>query len=149
MIGPDQITVPVRNGTVVRNFGTIYFWSGPWSELKWYGPWSEIWSEILVRDLFGTVRGPNFWSEIDGPVRGPNFWSVISVPVRDGPVRSEIFPKLFIFGPDHLRTDLFGPKLVRSVFSQSSRMNASCKICPIELLVFSGDHVNSKMFQLH
>ena len=50
MIGPDQISVPVRIGTVIRDFGPNFIWS-----------------------LF--------------------------------------------FGPDRLRTDLIGPKLVRSVFS--------------------------------
>ena len=35
MIGADQITLPVRFGTLVRDFGPIFIWSGPWSELNW------------------------------------------------------------------------------------------------------------------
>ena len=30
MIGPEQITVPVRIGTVIRDFGPNFIWSGPW-----------------------------------------------------------------------------------------------------------------------
>ena len=35
MIGPEQITVPVRIGTVIRDFGPNFIWSGPWYELNW------------------------------------------------------------------------------------------------------------------
>ena len=59
MIGPDQITVPVRIGTVVRDFGRNFIWSGPWSGV--------IWSDILVRSVVRTYLVRNF-----GPVRGPN-----------------------------------------------------------------------------
>ena len=57
MIGPDQITVPVRFGTLVR------FLFGPVRGPNLIGP-------SLLR-----------------PVRGPPIWSVFSLPVRVGPVR--------------------------------------------------------------
>ena len=45
MIVPNGITVPVRNGTVVRDFGTILF------------------SSVRGTKLFGSVRGTKFWYE--------------------------------------------------------------------------------------
>ena len=36
MIGPDLITIPARIGTVVRDFGPIFIWSGLWFEVNRY-----------------------------------------------------------------------------------------------------------------
>ncbi len=82
MSGPDQITVPVRIGTVVRDFGPMFMWSGPWSEDKW----------SVVR---GPNYGPEFWSEIKWS--GP--WSEIFGPILNGPVRSEVLVRIFRTGP--------------------------------------------------
>jgi len=35
MIWPDQITVPVRIGTAVQDFGPNFIWSDPWPGAKW------------------------------------------------------------------------------------------------------------------
>ena len=86
MIGTDQITVPVRIGTVVRDFGP---------------------------NFIGPVRGPNLIGpKLIGPVRGPSIWSVFSVPVRVGPVR--IFSKNYLFGPDQIFGPRIGPEKIRT-----------------------------------
>ena len=93
MIGPDQITVPVRFGTVVRDFGPNYIWSGPWSDF--------LVRSYLVRSvvrrfgpkLFGPVRGPAFRSE-NSLVRSVSEALVRNFrtgPKWSGPVR--IFPE--------------------------------------------------------
>ena len=46
MIGWDQITVSIRIGTVVRDFGPNCIRSGLWSP--------DNWSEILVRPIVRT-----------------------------------------------------------------------------------------------
>ena len=55
MIVPNQITVPVRNGKVVWDFGTILFGSARGTKL---------FGSVRGTKLLGSVRGSWFWYEI-------------------------------------------------------------------------------------
>ena len=94
MIGPNQITVPVRIGRVERDLNPKFIWSGPWS---------EIWSVSVP--ISGQRTGPN---EI-----GPNFrttdrieklWTLRYRPGPEG------------LGPDRIRTG--GPIIHDLTFDQ-------------------------------
>ena len=84
MIVPNQITVPVRIGTVVRDFGTI---------------------------LFGLVRGTKFWYETQWFGSGSDSWFVISGPLRNGIFQKIVFffepnrLRIDLFGTKSVRSE--------------------------------------------
>ena len=69
MIVPNQITVPVRIGTVVRDFGTILFGSVRGTKLFGSVRGSWFWYEILVRYYLVRYVVRNFGTKLSGSVR--------------------------------------------------------------------------------
>ena len=88
MIVPNQITVPVRIGTVVRDFGTILFGSVRGTKFIWFGSWFVILVRNFGTKVNGSVRVREFWYETQWFGSCSDFWFVISVPVRNGSVRN-------------------------------------------------------------
>ena len=87
MSGLDQITVRVRIGTGVRDFG-------PKLDCK--------------------VRGARFWSETRWSGPYPIFWSAISGPIRDSPDR--VSKDINFFGPNNSVRNRSNPNFSEKCF---------------------------------
>ena len=121
MIVPNQITVPVRIGTVVRDFGTILFGSVRGTKLFGSVRGSWFWYEILVRYYLVRYVVRSFWYETQWFGSCSDSWFVISVPVRNGSVRFVIFKKMFFsdrtdYEPTYLVRNRFGPNFRKKIF---------------------------------